>query len=165
MSRVRRALRAGFEHLAPELQARRLSPVTFDGGGAAALVDQFRPDTAYVVVGGDYATSANRGPGNLKVSWKWSTSLRFSVIGSDQEEYKQALSQLNFYMRQHRTRYGFILTNTEFVAVKRLLGDGHLAVAAPIPWTSGGVGQSSVLLGLWYLGMLAAEDDNWALDA
>lgn len=102
-----------YEAIAPEIQAPQLSPVTFDGGSAAALVDQFRPQTAYVVVGGDYATSTNRGPGNLKVSWNWSISLRFSAIGSEQEEYKQALSQLNFYMRQHRTRYGFILTNTE----------------------------------------------------
>ncbi|KAG2001967.1 hypothetical protein GB937_009859 [Aspergillus fischeri] len=52
---------------------------------------------------------------------------------------KQVLSQVNFYVQQHGARYGYILTNTEFV---------------------GGIGRPSVLLGLWYLGMLAAENDN-----
>ena len=48
----------------------------------------FKPDTAYVVVGGNYATSTNRGPGDLKVSWKWDTSLRTSRKETDQDEYK-----------------------------------------------------------------------------
>lgn len=52
----------------------------------------------------------------------------------------------------------------EFVAVERLDKNGHLAVANAILWTSGGVGRPSVLLGLWYLGMLAAEGNNWALN-
>ncbi|KAI3045300.1 hypothetical protein CBS147353_11806 [Aspergillus niger] len=34
--RVRRALRAGFEELAPRLQQLNLVPITFDGGGSAA---------------------------------------------------------------------------------------------------------------------------------
>ncbi|KAA8643770.1 hypothetical protein EYZ11_008214 [Aspergillus tanneri] len=163
LPRVRRALRAGFEQLAPELPARRLSAITFDGGSVAEFIDQFKPDTAYVVVDGSYATSTNRGPGDLKVSWKWNTSMRFSEALADQNEYKQVLSQVNFYMDQHKARYGFILSNVEFVAVKRLDTNGRLAVATPIPWTGGGIGQPSVLLGLWYLGMLVAEDDNWSL--
>lgn len=164
LPRVRRALRAGFEQLGPEVRARQLSPITFDGGSAAALIDQFKPDTAYVVVGGSYISSTNRGPGDLKVSWKWNTSMGSSPSVAIQDEYKQVLSQVNFYMDQHGARYGFVLTNTEFVAVKRLDGKGRLAVANPIPWKSGGIGQPSVLLGLWYLGMLVAEDRSWALN-
>lgn len=125
--------RAGFEHLAPELPARQLSVMTFDGGSAAAHIDQFKPDTAYVVTGGSYATSQNRGSGDLKVSWKWSSSMRLSPVLVELNEYKQVLAQVNFYMGQHGTRYGFILTNTEFVAVKRLDRNGRLAVAAAIP--------------------------------
>ncbi|KAK9547705.1 hypothetical protein V6Z79_008531 [Aspergillus fumigatus] len=106
-----------------------------------------------------------RRPGDLKVSWKWKSSLRFSRVEADQNKYKQVLSQVNFYMKQHGARYGYILTNTEFVAVKRLNSNGRLAVANPIPWTSGSIGQPSVLLGLWYLGMLVAENNNWALTA
>lgn len=56
-------------------------------------------------------------------------------------------------MEQHSARYGFILTNSEFVALKRLDGNGRLAVANLIPWRSGDVGQPSVMLGLWYLGI------------
>lgn len=47
-------LRAAFEQLAPELQLRQLSAVTLDGGGSAAIIDQYRPDTAFVVVGGNW---------------------------------------------------------------------------------------------------------------
>lgn len=35
-------------------------------------------------------------------------------------QYKQVLSQVKFYMHQHNARHGFILTNAELVAVKRL---------------------------------------------
>ncbi|KAF7128765.1 hypothetical protein CNMCM5793_003674 [Aspergillus hiratsukae] len=158
LPRVRRALRAGFEQLAPELPLRGLSPVTFDGGISADLIDQFRPDTAFIVIGGSATSSPNRARGDLKVSCKWQASMRFSEAVIDQREYKQA--QVNFYMDQHNARHGYLLTNTEFVAVKRLDGEGRLAVSTAIPWTSGGPGQLSVLLGLWYLGMLAAEDAN-----
>lgn len=164
LPRVRRALRAGFEQLAHELLLRRLSQVTFDGGSSADLIDQFRPDTAFIAVGGSATSSPNRAPGDLKVSWKWQSSMRYSPAVRDQREYKQALAQVNFYMDQHNARHGYILTNTELVAVKCLDRNGRLAVSTAIPWTSGGAGQLTVLLGLWYLGMLAAEDSNWALD-
>ena len=67
-------------------------------------------------------------------------------------------------MRQHNAQYGYILTDTELVAVKYLEGSGRLAVSTAVPWTRGGVGVLSVLLALWYLGMLAAEDGSWILD-
>lgn len=91
--------------------------------------------------------------------------MRYSHAVIEQREYKQVLAQVNFYMRQHNARYGYILTNTELVAVKRLEGNGHLAVSTAVSWTRGGVGQISVLLALWYLGMLAAEDTTWVLNA
>ncbi|KAL4935871.1 hypothetical protein BDV06DRAFT_217103 [Aspergillus oleicola] len=141
LPRIRRSLRAAFEQLASELATRQLSPVTFDGGSAASIIDLFRPDTAFIAVGA--ASSSNRAPGDLK----------------------QVLAQVNFYMRQHNARYGYILTNTELVAVKRLEGSGHLAVSTAVPWRRGGVGELSVLLALWYLGMLAAEDATWCLNA
>ncbi|PYH81976.1 hypothetical protein BO82DRAFT_354145 [Aspergillus uvarum CBS 121591] len=89
--------------------------------------------------------------------------MRFSQDLPDQREYRQVLAQVNFYMEQHHTQYGSILSDAELVAVKRLDDNGRLAVATSIPWSSGGVGRLSVLLGLWYLGMLAAESNNWSL--
>jgi hypothetical protein len=50
-------------------------------------------------------------------------------------------------MDQHRARYAFLLKNAELVAVQRLNTDGRFTVATPILWTSGVVGQLSVLLG------------------
>ncbi|KAK9236647.1 hypothetical protein V1525DRAFT_457464 [Lipomyces kononenkoae] len=164
LPRVRHALRAGFEQLAPELLPRQLSAVTLDGGGSAALLDRFSPDTAFVAVDGSYSTSHNRAPGDLKVSWKWRSSMQFSQVLAFQREYRQALAQVNFYMDRHNSRHGFTLTNNEFVALKRLDGNGRLAVATAIPWGSGDIGQPSVLLGLWYLGMLLAEENNWAMN-
>ncbi|RAL01435.1 uncharacterized protein BO80DRAFT_473666 [Aspergillus ibericus CBS 121593] len=129
--------------------AGQLTPIQYDGGSRGALVDNFRPDTAFVVVGGDYATSPNRGR---------------STVPADMIEYKQVLSQLNWYIRQHKARYGHILTNTEFVAVKRVEEtNGRLALASPIPWSAGGHGQLSVLLGIWYLAMLTTRND-WSLE-
>ncbi|KAE8375569.1 hypothetical protein BDV26DRAFT_299611 [Aspergillus bertholletiae] len=162
LPRVRWSLRAAFEQLAPEFALRQLSPITFDGGSAADIIDLYRPDTAFVVVGGNPASCPNRAPGDLKVSWKWEFSMRFSQHSIVQREYKQALAQLNFYMRQNNARYGYILTNTEFAAVKRLDGRGRLAVSIGIPWVNGGEGQMSLLLALWYIGMLAAENTNRA---
>ncbi|KAJ5578127.1 uncharacterized protein N7459_007091 [Penicillium hispanicum] len=164
LPRIRRALRAGFEQLEPQRLQRQLSPVKFDGGERADILDQFRPDTAFFVAGGSNITCPNRAPGDLTVSWKWRSSMRDSEIRRDRHEYKQTLAQVNFYMKQHGARYGFILTDAEFVAVKRLNANGYLAVAEAVPWKSGGMGNFSVLLGLWYLGMLAAEDQTWALN-
>lgn len=64
-------------------------------------------------------------------------------------------------MKQHHTQYGFILKNHEFVALRRLDQNGRLQMSNPVPWaTQGSVAQPrlTVLLALWYLGMLAAED-------
>ncbi|KAK9342433.1 hypothetical protein V1522DRAFT_425092 [Lipomyces starkeyi] len=89
--------------------------------------------------------------------------MQFSQNLADQREYKQVLAQLNFYLDQHDARHGFILSDVELVAIRRLGRNGRLAIAAPVSWRGGGVDRLSVLLGLWYLGMLAAEDDHSAL--
>ena len=163
LNRVRRGLRAGFEELAPHLQQLRLAPVTIDEAGSAAFVDNCRPDTACVLVGGTFGQTDNRAPGDLKVSWKWRSDQRNTQNLALQKEYKQVLSQVNWYMSQHHARYGFVLTNAELVAVKRLDTNGRIAVSASIPWTAGGPGQLSVALGMWYICMLAADVTNWRL--
>lgn len=102
-------------------------------------------------LGGTYADSTNRAPEDMKVSWKWRSDYH-SQNSYLQYQYKQVLSQVNFYMGLHNARHGFLLTNTELVAVKRLDKNGRLAVSSSIPWRAGGHGQLSVLMGLWYLG-------------
>ncbi|KAK2749726.1 hypothetical protein FQN55_002962 [Onygenales sp. PD_40] len=162
LPRMRKALRGGFEQLGPQLPALQLTPVAFDGGSAADLVLNFKPDMAFVAVNSTVGSGKNRCPGDLKVSWKWKSEWRESLIFLQAREYRQVLSQINFYMKQNGARYGFVITDTELVPVKRLSEDGHVAVATAIPWTQRGPGQLTVLLGLWYLGMLAASS-NWEL--
>ncbi|KAL2378194.1 hypothetical protein RJZ90_006177, partial [Blastomyces dermatitidis] len=101
--------------------------------------------------------------GDLKVSWKWGSDWAAAESQIDRTEYLQVLSQINFYMKQHNARYGFALTDTELVPIKRLDANGNLLVARAIPWEAGGPGRLTVLMGLWYLGMLGAVDDDWQL--
>lgn len=69
-------------------------------------------------------------------------------------------------MKQHHARYSFILTDCELVAIQRLDRNGNLELLASIPWTTKGTASQprlTVLLGLRYLGMLAANDQGWFL--
>ncbi|KAJ5712866.1 uncharacterized protein N7483_010047 [Penicillium malachiteum] len=160
-----RTLRAAFEELEPQTQQLNLNPVTFGHGTTAITIGLFWPDTSFTTVAEGYAQGKNRAPGVLGISPKWSSEWRHSKFSNDQHhfQYNQTLAELNFYMDGHGARCGYVLTDAELVVVKRLDTNGRLAVSAPIPWKTGGNGQLSVRLGLWYLGMLAAEEENWAL--
>jgi len=160
--RIRRSLRAGFATLTGNNRMRNLTEVSFDAGEAARLVDNFIPDLAFFVEN-QFGIGANRVPGDIKPSWKWSTAMRTGTI-AQQQEYRQVLAQVYWYMRQNNSRYAFILTDVELVAIKRLVvGSGNLEVSDPIPWQAGGTANQprlTVLLALWYLGMLAAQDQG-----
>lgn len=157
--RIRRALRSSFENLSGQGLTQHPTRITFDPGSPALLLDNSEPDMAFVKESDSVGTGANRCPGDLKVSWKWKSAWRYSTDLDSFREYKQALSQLNFYMKQHKAKYGYLITDTEMVAVKRLPQNGHLAVANAVPWTAHGSGVLTAPLALWYLGMLAAKDD------
>lgn len=158
---LRRALRAGFEEFQNQVLLQQLTPTVLDVGSAANSNDEDKPDLAFVRVDDAVGVGRNRCPGELKVSWKWSAAW---ATGPEllQKQFRQALAQVNFYMKQDSARYGFILTDTELVALRRLPKDGHIEVATAISWTTQGNGQLTVLLGLWYLGMLAAGN-GWQL--
>ncbi|EGE86476.2 hypothetical protein BDDG_09421 [Blastomyces dermatitidis ATCC 18188] len=152
-----------FQHLAPQLANLHLTLITVDIGDAAQIINNFRPDIAFFRAGSTLNSSPNRCPGDLKVSWKWGSDWAAAESQIDRTEYLQVLSQINFYMKQHNARYGFALTDTELVPIKRLDANGNLLVARAIPWEAGGPGRLTVLMGLWYLGMLGAVDDDWQL--
>lgn len=141
LPRVRRALRAAFTHLETTGQLVGMTPLSFDIGGQALTVDGYVPETAYFAVAADFP-SPNRAPGVVKPNWKWSKSL--------------------FYMRQQKSRYGYILTDAEFVAIR-------LELSTPRFWdTCGTVAKPrlTLLTAMWYLGMLAAQDegeDQWLM--
>src|SRR5271155_1504793 len=154
--RIRRSLRAGFATLTGNNRMRNLTEVSFDAGEAARLVDNFIPDLAFFV-DNQFGIGANRVPGDIKPSWKWSTAMRTGTI-EQRREYRQVLGQVYWYMRQNNSRYAFILTDVELVAIKRLaVGSGNLEVSAPIPWQAGGTANQprpTGLLGLLFLGIL-----------
>lgn len=169
--RIRRSLRAGFHRLHATHTLGQRTPLTWDHGDMAAKIENFRPDTAYFderIL--NHTIRPNRAPGDVKPSWKWGTHLRNDPLPGRRKEFKQALSQVNWYMKQHHTRYGYILTDRELVAIRRLDREGRIELSAPIPWNAQGTAaapQMTVLLGLWYLGMLAAEDQGpltWRLN-
>ncbi|KAE8153529.1 hypothetical protein BDV25DRAFT_127188 [Aspergillus avenaceus] len=147
-NRLRRALRTGFRELTHQLDTLRLTPLTVDLGDAAQIIDNFRPDLAF---------------SRWAVSWKWDSSWATSEIFTLRREYLQVLSQVNFYMKQHSARYGFVITDTELVPIKRLDANGNLLLAQPVQWDTAGPGRLTILLGLWYLGMLGAADEEWQL--
>lgn len=166
--RVRRALRAEFDRLAAINQMNGISPVSFDVGECAEVIDSFKSDTAYFAVALPASSGPNRAPGDVKPSWKWSTTLATNPILGIRNEYRQALSQVNWYMKQHDSRYGFILTDRELIVFRRVDNNGNLELAPPIPFTIGGTAEQprlTVLLALWYLGMLAAQDgpEGWRM--
>lgn len=160
--RVRRALRAAFDHLSSTNQLNGRTRLSFGGGPYAQLIMNYRPDTAYF----DEAlpgTSLNRAPGDIKPSFKWNTGMANHALPTVRNEYRQPLSQVNFYMNQHTARYGFLLTNTELVVFQRLDANGNLQLAASIPYNAGGAPgypQMTVLFALFCLGMMAAQDGN-----
>ncbi|EFW22733.1 conserved hypothetical protein [Coccidioides posadasii str. Silveira] len=118
--RMRRALRAAFDHLGLANQLNGLTPVSFDVGESAEIIDGFKPDTAYFEVALPAGTGPNRAPGDIKPSWKWNTPMATNLIPGVRKEYRQALSQVNWYMKQHKARYGFLLTDVELVVFRRL---------------------------------------------
>ena len=165
-TRVRRALRVTFPELIARNQLGNRAVISFDEGTRAKLPDQFKPDTAYFEPQLPEPTRPNRAPGDIKPSWKWKHDLGASVNRKDQREFKKVLAQVNYYMIQHGSRYGFIITNVELVALRRRDNNGNMELSQPIPWTARGdmaQPQLTVLLGLWYLGMLASDNVNWHL--
>ena len=161
--RVRRGLRCGFAHLTQTNQLGNMSVVDYGGGTLAETIEDFTPDTAYFDPQLPALNCPNRVPGDIKPSWKWSNSMRYQA--NTFNEFKQVLSQLNYYMKQHHARYGYILTDRQLVAVRRQDRAGNLDLSLPIPWSRQGTAQQpalTVLLALWYLGMLAATNGGVA---
>lgn len=141
--------------------------VTYDTGAMARTIDGFTPDVAYFDPNLPSSTRPNRLPADIKPSYKWSLAMANSPIPRDQREFKQVLSQVNFYMIQHHARDGFVLTNRELVAIRCLDRNGNLELSASIPLTASGSPthlRLTVLLAMWYLGMLASENNGWYLE-
>jgi hypothetical protein len=101
--------------------------------------------------------------GEIKVSWKWSSTWRTAKPDTVKStEFRQVLSQVHYYMNVHGTRYGYVLTDREFVAIKRV-GEqfGDIMISKAVRWRGGGCGGMSLALASWFLHKLAAEETGW----
>lgn len=137
------------------------SRMKLNPGVEAKIVNGFKPDRAFFDPTVAFP-APNRLPGDVKPSYKWNMHRQHT----SPTEFCKPLAQLAFYMGQHGARYGFILTDRELVAVQRLDENGAVALSEPIAWTASGTQQEprmTVLLGLWYLGMLASDNNGWGL--
>ncbi|KAE8151286.1 hypothetical protein BDV25DRAFT_128890 [Aspergillus avenaceus] len=164
--RIIRALRCGFSHMQSTQQLGNFTIVHYDVGTMAATIENHTPDFAFFDNNLEPKIRPNRGPGDAKPSYKWSLDMRNNHNPSIRLEFKQVLSQVNFYMMQHHARYGFIITDRELVAVRRLDRNGNLELSASISWTMKGTASQprlTVLLAIWYLGMLTANNQGWYL--
>ncbi|CAI7641476.1 unnamed protein product [Penicillium manginii] len=142
-NRLTRALRCGFQYnnnAPPNLHRRLpLTTVLYDAGNMAQMIEQFIPDIAYYDANHQPAGKAkNRVPGDIKPSYKWAYP-RMDGHPTKNHEFRQALSQINWYMTQHESRYSFILTDEALVAVRRLDFKGNLELSEPIPWATSGM--------------------------
>ncbi|KAK3632699.1 hypothetical protein LTR56_016169 [Elasticomyces elasticus] len=118
-----------------------------------------------------YGDGRGRVVGVVKSWEQWNSGMR-SGRPADQMKYLQGLAQLQRFMREHGTRYGFIMTEIEVVCVraggppsesttKPLFG--FVEVATPVRIATSGVDQDGMPnmtagLALWWLHMLARED-------
>jgi hypothetical protein len=78
-----------------------LTIVKYDGGEMAATPDNHTPDLAFFEPSLPEKTRPNRAPGVIKSSLKWSLELRNHPTAGIRSEFRQALSQVNWYMWQH----------------------------------------------------------------
>lgn len=134
--RVRRALRAGFTFLTGNNWWTGSPLLILIAVQQQKIIDNFRPDTAFYD-SKQFGSGPNCAPGDIKPHWKWNSGRR-TGSRSDQREYCQVLSQVNFYMIQRQSRYGFVLTDREMVAIRRLDDNGNLQLSRQIQWDAKG---------------------------
>lgn len=170
--RVRRSLRTGLNplpagHATVFWNLGDISPPTDRSNSEPDLT--FYTEEPTVVQGTVFPALHNRLPGDVKPSTKWNSAMGHRP-GEEEHEYMQVVSQLNYYMHIQKARYGYILTDRELVAFERMptpTGNyqrAQLRRSDPIPWIPPQQNQNAqytptVLMALWYLGMLAARGD------
>ncbi|XWW93993.1 hypothetical protein V2A60_001932 [Cordyceps javanica] len=162
---MRHALAAGYDQMRSTNTLGHYRIREWGLQGAARSLGRYTPDYSLVAPGTNPRFTANHLPGDARSSLTWRSCWRNHETKSLSNAYLDALAQVNYYMKRHGTRYAYIITELEFVAIERLSDKGELAVSASIPWDargSPGNPRLTVMLALWYLGMLASHNTEWA---
>ncbi|EMC92820.1 hypothetical protein BAUCODRAFT_77478 [Baudoinia panamericana UAMH 10762] len=127
-----------------------------------------------------YRDGRGRVVGIVQSHDQWNSGLR-SGDATDKVRYQQTLAKLHYFMRDHGTRYGFIITEIELVCI-RIGGPlteakplfGMMEIATPVEIATSGLREDGTLkmtagLALWWLHMLARDQPfegqhHWKLD-
>lgn len=128
-----------------------------------------------------YGDGRGRVVGIIKSYDQWNSGYR-NGSPIDKIRYLEHLAHLHKHMREHGTRYGFIMTEIELICVRaggpcsedNIPYFGYLEVAAPVQISSSGTNEDGSLkmtagLALFYLHMLAKEQPfpgqfHWRLE-
>ncbi|USW55126.1 hypothetical protein Slin15195_G084450 [Septoria linicola] len=130
-----------------------------------------------------YGDGRGRVVGIVKSYDQWNSGYR-NGSPIDKIRYLEHLAHLHRFMREHGTRYGFIMTEIELVCVRaggppssaddNIPLFGYLEVAPPVQISASGLNEDGSLkmtadLALWYLHMLAKEQPfpgqfHWKVD-
>ncbi|KAM3509165.1 hypothetical protein MY10362_000780 [Beauveria mimosiformis] len=166
---IRRALARTFEYMAQQGSMVGRTRMTLGAGTSAVTVDSFIPDRA--LYDPDAPVAINRLPGEVKPSHKFHSEREKFAVG--RKKVWARLAQLSYYMalqgigKTHSgSKYGFVLTEKELVTFRKRGEPGYMEWSGSIPWGGAETTRSdgnrlTVLLGLWYLAMLASSDDDW----
>jgi hypothetical protein len=146
------------------------SNVRIDIGQKVFTCDRYTPDRAAFVKDeeedSDDEKPFARGVGEVKLYRKFKAEYRYSRDPYEVSEYRQVLSQLQYYMNERNSRYGFVITERELLAIRRTPKFGWLEVSHPIPLlpseaSSAASPRLTPICALWYLHALIAEDNGW----
>ena len=111
---------------------------------------------------GDSSGRKGRIVGLVRSYDQWNSGMHCEG-SSAQIDYLRELSLLHRYMREHSCRYGFIMTEIELVCVRAgtelVPHYGLLELAPPIQLKTHGAGEMTAGLALWYLHMLAKNQN------
>ena len=150
------------------------------GGQTEPLPQKLKPDWGCVRLrdSGPYLKRKNLLPGETKVSPKWRSAYIDKRPGNSKRVWMRPINQIFSYCVENNTRYGYIITDAELVAVRVRLGpqdnprassksvkvharDNSILEYKAIPWT--GIDEDgrensdkmTINLALWWLHLIA----------
>lgn len=161
--RIGRSLRSGFQFMAENNLMNDRTPMTIDVGDAACNHPQAKPDMAFFDFRAAPLSVPNRCPGCIRPAWEYHGDQ--DILASPPAGFLEGISDVSADMNRNDTRYGYLITDKGLVAIKRVDTNGTLQITSPIPWydperAASSEPQLTMLLALWYLGMLASLNEG-----
>jgi hypothetical protein len=140
--------------------------ITLQGGKHLKGVDKGIPDLAANLTHDMHIPAperTNRCPGEIKLSRKWGAEMPPDNSVAERISYMSALSQIHHYMNVHSAKTGYIITDREMVALKRVgHAWGEMEMSDPIPLSPVRKGGTNVKIALWFLlSRYGCDEASW----